>query len=1019
MLCAALTVAAVVAWVAPVGARAGGPAYVAGATFFNSGMAGQLVNWPQGNITYYTDRGNLSALLNNSAADAFVADAFARWTSVPTAALSVTRGGQLGEDVSGVNVVRNSDGTITMPTDVLPSALDHPVGIIYDANGQVTDALLGIGSGYRAACFSNAVIGGPDAFTPDGAIAHALVVINGNCLQTSSDLLESKYRMVRVLGRVLGLDWAQLNLNVLTGLPTYPTADDKAGFPLMHALDSPNCVPITLCYPDPDHLKMDDRAAVSRLYPVTDANAAQFPGKQLLAATTARTHGSVYFTDAAGNPTQPMQCVNVVARWIDPNTGKPSGQYAASSVSGFMFAGNAGNAITGRVDAASNRYDRWGSQDPALEGFFDLSGLEIPNGDTARYQLSAEPLDPDWSQLVGPCAPQQVSPSGTFAPVVVTVSKGIDVAQDVLMLGSAQEPEDPNREESYAVPLPVPVSGAWNGILSGYGDSDYYWFTARANRTFSLDLLALDEAGQITQSKARPVAGVWLIGDPQDMAPEVSTPVPFNQIVFGLTQLNVQVLSAAFLRLGIADWRGDGRPDFRYRAQLLYGDDVSPSRVSVRGSPPISIRGVGFKPGMAVTVGNTAASILSISNQQIVVTAPPFADGSQTITIRNPATAGATQLQDALLYGATSTDHITLSDGNPAIPVGTQTPYAIRATVTSANGVPVAGATVQWTVNNSATLATSGCGSFCYGVTDEQGHAEARVNVKAAGITTVTAQLAPLVYSGIQAQSTIVSTYDPKNIALTPLKIWMTEGTTTDVPLVARVVTSTGGAVSGLKLNFSLIKGTATLTTSSASTDSSGYARSSLHVDTLAGEVDVRVCADGGGITCATFSLFKVAASDLKLQPVSGSGQVVPLGRLFAPLWVRVVDSSTPPNPVFGAAVRFQSDLFQLDGVPPVQSGDDDNITTHPVQKVKLGSSQAVMLSDNDGFVNIFPPNGDGSRALEVDIAVTAGARAFLSYALQAVAAPATTTAPSQSPISTAPATIEAGLPSPRAPRPR
>jgi len=292
--------------VAPLTVRAGGPAYVAGVTYFNSGMAGQIVSWPQGRVIYYTDRGNLSALLNSSAADAFVADAFSWWMSVPTAALNVTRGGQLAEDVSGANVARNSDGTITMPADVLPSALDHPVGVVYDANGQVTDALLGLGSGARAACFSNAVIGGPDAFSTVGAIAHALVVINGNCIQSSNDLLESKYRLIRILGTVLGLDWAQLNLNVLTGIPTHPTADDKAGFPLMHALDSPNCVPITLCYPDPDHLKMDDRAAIARLYPVTAANVDQFPGKQIFADNTGRIHGGVFFTDAAGNPAQPI-----------------------------------------------------------------------------------------------------------------------------------------------------------------------------------------------------------------------------------------------------------------------------------------------------------------------------------------------------------------------------------------------------------------------------------------------------------------------------------------------------------------------------------------------------------------------------------------------------------------------------------------------------------------------------------------------------------------------------------------
>jgi len=146
---------------------------------------------------------------------------------------------------------------------------------------------------------------------------------------------------------------------------------------------------------------------------------------------------------------------------------------------------------------------------------------------------------------------------------------------------------------------------------------------------------------------------------------------------------------------------------------------------------------------------------------------------------------------------------------------------------------------------------------------------------------------------------------------------------------------------------------------------------------------------------------------------------VLPLGRGFAPLWVRVVDSSTPPNPVYGAAVTFQNDLFQLDATPPVQGGGDDNVPTHPTQKVKLGSSQTVLLSDNDGFANISPPNGDGLRALEVDIAVTTGARAFLNYVLQSVPAPATTTT-SSSPTRTASPALEAdGLPSRSAPRPR
>jgi hypothetical protein len=163
----------------------------------------------------------------------------------------------------------------------------------------------------------------------------------------------------------------------------------------MHVTDPINCVPISLCYPNADQPKMDDRAALSRLYPVTAENQARFPDKQLLSENTVRIHGAVHFADANGLPAQPMQGVNVVARWIDPRTGQPSRIYAAASVSGFLFHGNAGNPASGFSDSTSQPFDRFGSDDPGLQGFFDLAGLEIPDGiSSAQYQLSVESLDP-------------------------------------------------------------------------------------------------------------------------------------------------------------------------------------------------------------------------------------------------------------------------------------------------------------------------------------------------------------------------------------------------------------------------------------------------------------------------------------------------------------------------------------------------------------------------------------------------------------------------------------------------
>lgn len=96
----------------------------------------------------------------------------------------------------------------------------------------------------------------------------------------------------------------------------------------MHFTDPVSCVPISTCYPNAAVPKMDDAASVARLMV----------------------------------------------------SGVPSRQYVVTSVSGFAFHGNAGNIINGYVDANGLRFDRWGSNDPDLEGFYDLGELMIPTG---------------------------------------------------------------------------------------------------------------------------------------------------------------------------------------------------------------------------------------------------------------------------------------------------------------------------------------------------------------------------------------------------------------------------------------------------------------------------------------------------------------------------------------------------------------------------------------------------------------------------------------------------------------
>ena len=371
--------------------RAGGPAYVAGASYFDPATMGTPVTWAQGSVSYYTDQGDLSGILPGPDADSFVGAGFTSWASIPTAAVVATRAGQLAEDVNGTNVLL-ANGVLSLPTDIEASAVTTPVAIIYDNDGAVTDALLGAGASNSAFCASNSVFGGVDNFGTGAHFLHALIVLNGNCATTSAQLPDLQYHLVRTIGRVLGLDWSQVNLNVITRAPA-PTADDFVGFTVMHEIDPPECVPVAKCYSnngtvDPAQPKLDDQTALSRLYPVTTQNVVSFLQKQILSQSTARIHGSVFFAGTNGGPGQAMQGVNVVARLIDPTTHVASRSIVASSISGFLFCGNAGNVVTGYSDSGGQNFNRFGSSDAVLEGFFDLAGLPVPGGGSAQYQIT-------------------------------------------------------------------------------------------------------------------------------------------------------------------------------------------------------------------------------------------------------------------------------------------------------------------------------------------------------------------------------------------------------------------------------------------------------------------------------------------------------------------------------------------------------------------------------------------------------------------------------------------------------
>ena len=292
----------------------------------------------------------------------------------------------------------------------------------------------------------------------------------------------------------------------------------------------------------------------------------------------------------------------------------PSRGVVASSISGFLFSGNAGNIATGYTDATGQNFNRFGSDDPALEGFFDFAGLQIPNGATsAQYQITFEAVDPLWSRNVGPYrSTAQVKPSGSLQPIIVTVKLGSSLQQDILMQGSAVQKPQWYGTTSYAAPVPVPGSETWAGTLSGYGTTDFFQFPAQANRTLSVIVNALDESRTPSEGKALPVVGLWDIADPGLTPAPANASSAFNTSYFAETRLDAQVFQSTTLRLGISDYRGDGRPDYPYNARVIYGDNVLPARASVAGSTPLTIAGLGLQSDtLAQTAGVTIPVLAS------------------------------------------------------------------------------------------------------------------------------------------------------------------------------------------------------------------------------------------------------------------------------------------------------------------------------------------------------------------------------------------------------------------------
>ncbi|HXF05773.1 MAG TPA: DVUA0089 family protein [Blastocatellia bacterium] len=302
-------------------------------------------------IAYTPDQGPLGPLTNDQAV-ALTQEIFSIWASIPTTTIRFQPSGQLlTTDVTGSNVMSVLDDLV----EDCRAGRGCVNPVIFDSDGSVTDALLGIGSRRRVAGFA-----GPRVLS-SLRILQGTVTING-LFANQQDRLRGI--MVHEVGHFAGLDHTQINLDAV--FDGNPGNDDTV--PTMIPVFTSSFRVETWATP-----KIDDIAAISSLYPTTS-----------FARTTGTIRGRILYPDGVG-----FMGANVIARKVDDPQ-----RIAVSSVSGFQHIGTISDKEW------DLRYR--GSDNPDLLGFYEIRGL--PPGE---YTVEIEELDGSFTggSSVGPLDP--------------------------------------------------------------------------------------------------------------------------------------------------------------------------------------------------------------------------------------------------------------------------------------------------------------------------------------------------------------------------------------------------------------------------------------------------------------------------------------------------------------------------------------------------------------------------------------------------------------------------------------
>jgi hypothetical protein len=640
-------------------------------------------------------------------------------------------------------------------------------------------------------------------------------------------------------------------------------------------------------------------------------------------------------------------------------------------VTGARYQQNVGNPITGGESSAQNA----GGSYPILEGYFEFGYMETDAA--TSFYIDGEPVNPLYTGVyaLGPFQRPSLTPSGTAAHLQSWMNPPNFTWGVSATVGDAAQTCGTVNDGSEGSPAAGDPSGWWNGQVCAYGHTSWWSVPVKANRTWTVEVTALDDSGAATMTKMQPVIGVWAASDATGTRPTVAAAtVAMNSMAAGVTQ--ARVLSATVdssYRIAMADQFGAGRPDFNYTARVLYADSVSPARVPANGGQ-ITITGMGFRQGNVVKVNGVTARVVSWSSGQIVASAPAATVARGTaglplnVTVSDLTTGGSSTMAAALSY-APPTNTLQGVSAPTALETGVTAGTAFAVRVLGPDGVtPVAGDSVALAVTaGSATLAACGGTASCTLLSDSTGLVQTAVTGGAVGSVTLTATE---VSSGSQVQVILVDGNPVRSVSFASGALYVAAGASANWSGSLQAVQD-GAAFAGAPVAWSVSGGGLLLGNSSSATDGTGMATVSGQANGLASGSVSTVTGCAWSTVCAAWTVYGVDPSLWQVGVASGAGQSVATGTGLRSVTIQVSDGAG--HPVIGAMVNVAQTSDAWEGACAPQG----RCAAAPV----LASSKTTAVSDANGLVTVTPLQVPGVPQV-VNIAVSTGMTGFVVASL-------------------------------------